>query len=211
MSFALAPLAHAETALDVLSTDLRFDASSAGLVQDAAPQNPAPPLTQVPRYGQPGGWWIGLGGGIAPGQTDGDAALDARLTLTTSTFLLEDFEFIMDWSLWGYAQEGDDTFGASWAFLFRLHFPFDDDKRTTFFVDGGVGLMLSAEEVPDHGTNVNFLPQLGAGLSHQLGDGPARIVGGVRWHHISNARIDGEDNNPSRDGAMFYVAYTFPF
>ncbi|MGP1309963.1 MAG: acyloxyacyl hydrolase [Phycisphaerales bacterium] len=211
MSFALAPLAHAETALDVLSTDLRFDASSADLVQDAVPQNPAPPLTQAPRYGEPGGWWIGLGGGIAPGQTDGDAALDARLTLTTSTFLLEDFEFIMDWSLWGYAQEGDDTFGASWSFLFRLHFPFDDDKRTTFFVDGGVGLMLSAEEVPDHGTNVNFLPQLGAGLSHQLGDGPARIVGGVRWHHISNARIDGEDNNPSRDGAMFYVAYTFPF
>jgi hypothetical protein len=212
---ALAPGAGAADRAINLTTDLRFDAdeSRAALIaqDDANPANPAPPVKTFKPYGQPDQWWIGLGGGIAYGQTEGDGAIDGRLTLSTSVFLVENLEFIMDWSLWGYAQDGSDTVGASWSFLFRIHFPFDDDNRTTFFLDGGVGAMISADEVPETGTNLNFLPQLGLGLSHQLGDGPARLVGGVRWHHISNARIDGEDRNPSRDGAMLYLAYTFPF
>lgn len=200
--------------MDSVTSSLRFDADearAASLAQDAgAAHSPGAPAGAAARYGMPGQWWLGVGGGVGIGQTDGEGAVDGRFTLTTSLFLVENFEFLMDWSLWGYTQDGPDTFGASWSFLFRLHFPFDEDNRTTVFVDGGVGIMGSLEEVPDHGTNVNFLPTIGVGLSHQLGDGPARIVGGVRWHHISNARIDGEENNPSRDGAMFYLAYTFP-
>lgn len=198
-----------------LTADLRFDADdsrAAIIAQDDPPAtDPAPPRKTFKPYGLPDQWWIGLGGGIAYGQTEGDGAVDGRLTITTSVFLVEDLEFLMDWSLWGFAQEGSDTVGASWSFLFRIHFPFDDDKTTTFFIDGGVGAMIAADEVPATGTNLNFLPQIGLGLSHQLGDGPARLVGGVRWHHISNARIDGEDRNPSRDGAMLYLSYTFPF
>jgi hypothetical protein len=202
----------AESSLDEVSSTLRLNADEtrAALIAQETETEPAIEVRTYRPYGQPGQWWIGLGGGVAPGQTDGDYATDARLTLTTSMFIAEDFEFLMDWSLWGFFEDGYDTYGFSWSFLFRLHFPLDDERRTTLFLDGGVGLLIAADEVPEGGTNLNFLPQLGVGASHRLGDGPGRIVGGVRWHHISNARIDGEENNPSRDGVMFYLSYTFP-
>jgi hypothetical protein len=202
----------ADASLDEVSSTLRLNADEtrASLVEQHAQAESEPEVRTYRPYGMPGQWWIGLGGGIGPGQTDGDYATDARLTLTTSMFIVEDFEFLMDWSFWGFFEDGYDTVGGSWSFLFRLHFPLDDERLTTLFLDGGVGLLIAADEVPEGGTNLNFLPQLGAGVSHQLGDGPGRIVGGVRWHHISNARIDGEANNPSRDGVMFYLSYTFP-
>ena len=40
-------------------------------------------------YGQPGQWWLSVGAGLGFGQTDGDFALDGRLNLTTSTFVVE--------------------------------------------------------------------------------------------------------------------------
>ena len=199
-------------ALDEVNSTLRLNADEtrAAIVEQDSETEPATDVRLYRPYGQPGQWWIGLGGGVAPGQTDGEYATDARLTLTTSLFIAEDFEFLMDWSLWGFFEDDYDTYGFSWSFLFRLHFPLDDERRTTLFLDGGVGLLVAADEVPEGDTNLDFLPQLGVGASHQLGEGPGRIVGGVRWHHISNARIDGEDNNPSRDGVMFYLSYTFP-
>lgn len=161
-------------------------------------------------YGDPGQWWISVGLGLAPGQTESDFALDGRLNLSTSTFLVEDFELLMEWDLWGFSQEGKDSAGLSWSFVLRVHFPLDDEKDTTFFLDGGVGLLGANNRVPAEGTNLNFLPKLGVGISHRLGESASRLVGGVRWHHISNARILGEDRNPSRDGVMFYLGYTFP-
>ncbi len=211
-AFLLTAPSIAGSALDEVNSTLRLNADEtrAAIAAQDTESESAPEVRVYQPYGMPGQWWIGLGGGLGPGQTDGEFALDGRLTLTTSLFIAEDFEFLMDWSLWGFSQPGSDTIGASWSFLFRLHFPLNDERRTTLFLDGGVGLLVAADEVPDGGTNLDFLPQLGVGASHQLGDGPARIVGGVRWHHISNARIDGEDNNPSRDGVMFYLSYTFP-
>lgn len=44
-----------------------------------------------------------------------------------------------------------------------------------------------------------------------IGDDGARLMGGVRWHHISNARIKGEDHNPGRDSIMVYVGMSFPW
>ena len=161
-------------------------------------------------YGMPGQWWLSVGAGVAAAQTDGDFAADGRLNLTTSTFLVEDFEFLMEWDFWGFMQDGPDAVGLSWSFLLRVHFPLDDERNTTFFLDGGVGVLGSTERVPEDGTFVNLIPKLGFGWSHRLGDSADRLVGGVRWHHISNARISGEESNPSRDGVMFYLGYTFP-
>ena len=42
-------------------------------------------------------------------------------------------------------------------------------------------------------------------------DGEMRVLMGMRWHHISNARSSGAEDNPSRDGAMLYVGLAMPF
>jgi len=48
-------------------------------------------------------------------------------------------------------------------------------------------------------------------VTRRITDGGVRLQAGVRWAHISNARIKGDDDNPSRDSAMLYVALVFPF
>ena len=39
----------------------------------------------------------------------------------------------------------------------------------------------------------------------------ARLLGGLTWAHISNARIHDDDNNPGRDSLMLYLGIVFPF
>src|SRR5690606_11353999 len=97
------PLARAD-ALDAAASSLAFNADEARttlIAQDAPAHSAGAPVKTYKPYGAPGQWWIGLGAGVPPGQTEREFALDTRLTLTTSTFLVENFEFLMDWSLWG--------------------------------------------------------------------------------------------------------------
>mgnify|MGYP001951235339 CR=1 FL=1 len=51
----------------------------------------------------------------------------------------------------------------------------------------------------------------GIGMTHQISDDGTRLVGGLRWHHISNARIHGDDSNPSRDAPHVYLQVAIPF
>jgi hypothetical protein len=75
----------------------------------------------------------------------------------------------------------------------------------------GIGVMGATGDVPDGGTPFDLMPRAGIGVTKQLTDDGLRLDVGVRWHHISNARINGDDENPSRDGAMLYAGLIFPF
>ena len=59
------------------------------------------------------------------------------------------------------------------------------------------------------GTSTNFTFQGGMGTTYQLSD---RVVpmGGLRWLHISNARIKGKERNAGFDSPMFYVGIMMP-
>jgi hypothetical protein len=70
---------------------------------------------------------------------------------------------------------------------------------------------VSTDDVPNDGTSFNFTPRLGVGFTRQLTDSGIRLEGGLRWAHISNARITGDADNPARDSAMLYVGLIFPF
>lgn len=105
--------------------------------------------------------------------------------------------------------------------IFRWHFwrwdrrvaEYGETYRNTFFADFGIGLLAGFDEVPDGGTGFNFLPRLGVGYTHALTETEAgsRLTLGLRWHHISNARIEGDERNPARDSLMFYAEIQFPF
>lgn len=138
-----------------------------------------------------------------------DDAVDVPLVLGYSTFIAEDVEFSLELGLFGHFQEGDDAAGFNPGFNFRYHFI--NRRRWSVFFDAGIGLIFSTDNVPDGGTGVNFTPRAGLGGTYQLNASGLRLLGGLRWHHISNARVEGEERNPDRDGILFYAGLTFPF
>lgn len=124
-------------------------------------------------------------------------------------FIVDDVELGGEVGAWYFDQEGENAAGASLAALIRWHFV--NQGRLSLFVDGGLGLLAATDEVPDEGTELNFMPRAGVGATYRPWDNDLRLITGVRWHHISNARSSGADDNPSRDGAMLYVGLVVPF
>lgn len=209
---ALVGLSSAATADPLeLNTSLAFDADAARTQVASQPEttNPADAVVVQPVFGEPGQWWGQIGAGYARELDDGDAADDFNLAFTFSTFMIQNFEFMVETGGWYFDQPGDNAFGLNVSLVLRWHILNFD--TWTVFADGGAGVLVSTDLVPDTGTGFNFTPRAGFGATIKLGESANRLVLGVRWHHISNARIDGEDRNPSRDGVMGYVAFQFPF
>ncbi|TVQ64195.1 MAG: hypothetical protein EA379_02335 [Phycisphaerales bacterium] len=213
-SAAAACIAAFSTTLAPAATDaasLAFDADSTRIAlhtrQDAP--NPADAPAPPPVFGAKGTWWGSVHAGYARELTQPAEANDVNLAFTFSTFLETDFELMLQLGAWYFDQEGDNAGGLNFMLGFRWHF--HNEGPRSLFLDGGVGLLASTDLVPDEGTGFNFMPFVGAGFTHAIGDDGLRFLAGVRWHHISNARIKGEERNPSRDGVMVYAGVQFPF
>jgi len=102
----------------------------------------------------------------------------------------------------------DSSYTVGFELLGRWHFL--KGEGWSIYADGGAGIVWFENEWPAGGTHQNFTPQAGVGATLRLFDN-VRAMGGVRWHHVSNARKSGEDNNPGFDGAMFYFGLIVPF
>jgi Lipid A 3-O-deacylase (PagL) len=164
------------------------------------------------RYGSAGSKAWTIGGLYA---NNFDEANDFNGHVAWSNFLADDFEFVIEAAGWYFNQPGEDTGGISGSMIFRWHALHDETYSWSVFVDGGIGLLGGFDEVPDGGSEFNFLPRLGGGATFALGpneNGQApRLMIGARWHHISNARIRGDSDNPARDALAGYIAIVFPF
>ncbi len=165
-------------------------------------------------FGQAGTDWLTIGGLYA---YNFDEDHDLNVHVAWSRFIVDDVEFVLEAAAWYFAQKGQDTGGVSGVFLFRWHFLHAEDYRWSVFGDAGIGLLAGFDEVPDGGTGFNFLPRLGLGFTRAFDEsvdgesrGPRWMVG-VRWHHISNGRIEGDERNPARDSVAIYAGVTIPF
>jgi len=196
---------------DAASWRLRGGGASvrAALAQpaEAAPTDGAPEPARAPEpYGKEGTEWILFGGGAAYDLTQ---STDINLNAAYSVFLIDDVEWLLELGAWYHAQDGDDAASLNPAMEFRWHF--FNNGQTSVFLNGGIGMLFATDEVPDGGTGIDFTPRAGIGLTQRIGAGATRLVAGLRWHHISNARMNGEDKNPSRDAPMLYVQIAVPF
>lgn len=169
--------------------------------QAEAAEAPAPPA----RYGAAGTQYVLITGTYASDFQDSN---DVALGGGYSRFLADDVEWLLELNGWYHSQEGGDAASLSPVTGFRWHYY--NNGRTSLFLNAGIGLLFASDNVPDMGSGFNFTPQIGAGVTHRLTDAGTRLVAGVRWHHISNARINGEDRNPSRDGAALYLQIAVP-
>jgi hypothetical protein len=212
-SLAFSPTAWADDDIpglpEITAEPLRIEAApslSFTAPPPKAPEDSAPP-PEKHRFGERGGSWWTAGAGVA---YDFDEAIDVNfLRLAYSYFLAEDVELSVELNGWHFQQSGPNAWGINPAVVFRWHF-FDNGSWTAY-ADIGVGILLASNEVPSGGTNVDFTPRIGVGVTKQLTDAGLRAQLGLRWHHISNARIAGDHNNPSRDSLMLYGGLQWPF
>lgn len=167
------------------------------------------PEVQVPVFGTADSSYWGITGGVGFALEDNDDSTDTNLGLTYHYFLVDDFEIIGEIGGWYFAQDGDDAGGVNPGFTLRWHFLNRD--RWSLYADAGIGLLLATDDVPQGGSSFDFMPRAGVGASFRISENGTRGYMGVRWHHVSNARITGDDRNPDRDGVMVYGGVMFPF
>ena len=108
----------------------------------------------------------------------------------------------------GSSSEDAVLYGAD--LLIRWHFlqrPFGVPKAS-LYADGGAGMMQSSVSFPDDGSNFNFRPQVGGGMTYRLSR-QVRVMGGARWLHVSNGGIDKD--NPGVNQAFVYFGVSVPF
>lgn len=179
------------------------------------PKEPEDEANESPGFGSAGSQWLTFGGAAA---YDFEEDYDFNLHFGWSMFIADRLELGVEGALWYFDQVGENTGGVSGMFTFRYHFwagP-NADFAWSSFLDFGTGMLVGFDEVPDGGTGFNFMQRVGVGLSKDLdaSDGPAhgsRLVGGVRWHHISNGRFEGDGRNPARDSIMLFLGVQWDF
>lgn len=148
-----------------------------------------------------GDWWITAIGGssISLGSTT-----DSFAGVQATKFVIDRLEAGGEVAGWGFFQDSEDAYGVSLSAVVRYHAW--DFGGGTLFADAGLGMVFTNDVTPQQGTSANFLPRLGAGLALRTGDN-SRFLFGARWHHVSNARVFGELNNPSRDEVMLFAGF----
>lgn len=149
------------------------------------------------RWGLLGGWGIDV-----KHSSNNEMALGVKWEY----FIVDGFAFAPELKLWGFFQDGGDAFGGSLDLLFAWHFIQRD--TWSLFADGGVGLLGTTKNVPIDGSEFNFTPQVGGGITFDIGNNNRWVIG-ARWHHISNAGLYSD--NPGRDNIYVYTGINFPF
>lgn len=170
------------------------------------PSDPAEAPAAPPEFGAAGSKWWTVG---VAGADNFQDAVDLNIHGAYSYFLARDVEAAFEAAAWHFNQPGDNAFGGSGSLVLRWHFVNTGDW--TVYADAGIGLLLASDDVPPDGTSFDFLPRAGVGFTRKLTDDGLRLQMGVRWHHISNARITSDEDNPGRDAAMVYAGLIFPF
>ena len=82
--------------------------------------------------------------------------------------------------------------------------------RATLFIDAGFGPVEATARVPVGGTYFNFITRVGIGATFQLKE-HTYLIGGARYFHLSNARIDGPTRNPSINGVEGFLGVMWTF
>lgn len=218
---AIAPIGTASGA-ELLKFDLSDDARRIVASQSVAEKQPSGGIdetepkyaaseffditTPPKRYLDAGTWQVTLGAGVA---SNFSRATDVNAFAQVSWFVAPKFELGVELGGWYFDQPGSNPGGGSVSLAMKYHFHATEDRTFTIFGEAGIGVLLASSQVPTGGTNVNFMPRIGFGATYALCE-DWRLVGGVRWHHISNARIRGDTRNPSRDGVMAYLGVSIP-
>jgi hypothetical protein len=126
-------------------------------------------------------------------------------------FVFDDLSLSLEASGYRAQQSGRDTANA-WMYgiagVLRHHLIHLD--RATVFADVSFGPVESTKRTPAGGTDFNFITRSGIGVTYQLKDN-LHLLTGVRYFHLSNARIEGNARNPSINGVEGFLGLMWTF
>lgn len=217
----LMPLNHSPLTLSQTSEPLEPEAAETGNPEsgaadepDAAPDPDAAPALEENnkpirpyRYGRRGQkrWFFQTGIGIPydPAESNTFGLVGAGGTY----FFADGHSVNLVLNGLYFSQVGSDAAGINLDLIGRWHIV--REKKWSFFVDGGAGIIGTTSRVPlVGGSRFNFTPQVGGGLSFQLPK-RKRLLMGVRWYHISNA--DLYEPNTGLDSVYGWVGVDVPW
>lgn len=123
-----------------------------------------------------------------------------------SWFIEDGFAVTQSLDLLAFDQRTSVRAGLGYSLTFQYHFL----RRETWslFAEAGAGLLLTVGDVPEEGSFFNFVPQAALGATLDVGR-PWRLMAGVRWHHVSNARL--YRTNPGRDAIAGFIGASLAF
>lgn len=157
-------------------------------------------------FGTRGTTYVEFGGFAGIGGDGLDEPVYAG-SLTVARYIADGLSLGARLDLMAFDLEDDVSTAIGCGITFRWHLL--ERERWALFLDGGVGMMLATRSVPEEGgSRFNFTPELGFGFSFDMGKA-WRVVSGVRWHHVSNAR--SWRSNPGRDGVVLFAGISVPF
>lgn len=107
-----------------------------------------------------------------------------------------------------FIDQKNETSAGSLDLLPRWHYL--RSRNLSLYLDASAGLIYSDKRLGESGTHFNFTLQGGLGATYDLTEGFIPMTG-VRWLHISNARLQGKDRNVGFDSPMFYLGVMTPF
>jgi hypothetical protein len=178
----------------------------AGPLAGPARAEDAPTTTPRPGDFAKGTWTLSLYGAyVHDYQHDGDLGLGS---VGVGYYVADRFAFGAEVRGFGISQEGPNAPAVEGNLFIRQHLVVADPW--TLYIDGAAGVFYADHEVPTGGTHFNFMEDTGVGATYRLDDG-VYLMGGVRYFHVSNARIHGADRNPAINGLEGYFGVMFTF
>lgn len=91
---------------------------------------------------------------------------------------------------------------------FRWHFI--SQERFSTFLDGSAAAIIHENPLTEDSLRFNFDLQAGFGATLHFTD-DTHLQAGIRWHHLSNARIRGKSRNLGYDGPLLYGGVMWRF
>jgi hypothetical protein len=118
--------------------------------------------------------------------------------------------FALNAELGGYSvqQPGPDSLISEFDIKLRHHIY--NSGRFSLYLDAGGGVAYATAPTPAGGTYYNYTIQTGPGVAWELSD-HLFLMGGVRYWHLSNARLEGPVRNPSINAIEGYVGVMFKY
>ena len=74
----------------------------------------------------------------------------------------------------------------------------------------GGAVSIADTRTPPNGTYYNYMEETGVGSTFQIKD-DLHLIGGLRYYHLSNARLEGPVHNPSINGLQGYIGLMLRF
>lgn len=170
------------------------DAGSVPRPAASAPADALPdPFAQGARY-----WSVTAGTSRKP-----SLAWFALTQLGVSYYLADDLAIECGGQS-GYVESERTSGGAFGGPQLGMRWHFAKKKRWSMYIEALAGAVYQRHPITPASLRFNFDLQGGGGATYRLGN-TTMVAGGIRAHHLSNARVRGSNRNMGYDASMLYL------